>query len=57
MKINRGYDSHFKVYWIGAVEAKADLSLAGNGYELPAFSQATNSKGFRCHKSEALKGS
>lgn len=46
-----------KYIGLGLLKLKADLGLAGNGYELPAFSQATNSKGFRCHKSETLKGS
>lgn len=47
----------YKYIGLGLLKLKGDLGLTGNGYELPAFSQATNPKVFRCHKSEALKDS
>lgn len=45
----------YKYTGLGLLKLKGDLGTAGNGNELPASSQDTNSKVFRCHKIEALK--
>lgn len=45
----------YKYTELGLLKLKGDLGIAGDGDELPALSQATNSKVFRCHRSEALK--